>query len=275
MNAANRNLLVRVISALVLAPPLVLLILWERPEGVALIINFAVGLALGELYWITLRDDPLWMRALGLLGGVGLSAVIVWISRPGAVLATLVLLTLLITVVQLFWHRDVTRATTQAAQYVFGLLYVAVLLSCLALLKRQPRGAEWVILVLTITWFSDTGAYAAGRALGRHKLYPAISPGKTIEGAVGGLLAAFAAAALAKLWYLPQLSWLGALLLAIPGGALGQLGDLVESMIKRGYGVKDSGKAIPGHGGLLDRIDALLFVAPYVYLCHWLGLVTP
>jgi phosphatidate cytidylyltransferase len=148
---------------------------------------------------------------------------------------------------------------------VFGFVYVPLLLTPIGLVKRFPDGHDWVFLILTVTWLSDTGAYAAGRALGRHKLYPAISPGKSVEGAVGGLLSSLGAAVLAKLTYMPQLGWLDVVLISLPGGALGQVGDLVESMLKRAFGVKDSGWIIPGHGGLLDRIDALLFCVPYVY----------
>ena len=141
-----------------------------------------------------------------------------------------------------------------------------MLLTPLALLKRQPDGSDWIFLTCSITWLSDTGAYFTGRALGKHKLYQAISPGKSIEGAIGGLFASVASASVAKLWYMPQIGWLDAVLIATIGGALGQAGDLVELMIKRGYEVKDSGWIIPGHGGLLDRIDALLFSTPFVYL---------
>jgi phosphatidate cytidylyltransferase len=154
----------------------------------------------------------------------------------------------------------------------YGALYVGLLMF-IALLKRDQgaRGGGWVFLLLTVTWFGDTFAYAAGRLAGRHKLYPRISPGKTWEGAVGGLVGSFAAAALAHAWYLPELSWAGAAGVALPAGALGQVGDLCESLLKRAYGVKDSGALLPGHGGLLDRIDALLFAAPYVYYCaRWL-----
>ena len=161
---------------------------------------------------------------------------------------------------------DLPTATSRTGLTLLGVHYVALLLTPLALLKRLPQGSDWIFLVLTITWLSDTGAYFSGRALGRHKLYPAISPGKSIEGAIGGLCSSVGAAVLAHLWYMPQLGWRDAVLIAVIGGALGQAGDLVESMVKRGYGVKDSGWIIPGHGGLLDRIDALLFSAPFVYL---------
>ena len=266
MNEANRNLVLRVISAAVLAPPVVLLIFWRRPEGTALLVHLACALALVEFYGITLKDRPAWLRGLGVLLGVGVSATMVWAPKPELLNAALVGSMLVLALAQLVHLGDSRTAGSSLALLVMGLLYVPLLLTPLALLKKFPDGASWIVLVLTITWFADTGAYFAGRALGRHKLYPAVSPGKTVEGAVGGLLASFGAAALAKAWYLPSLSWLDAAAISLPASALGQAGDLVESMLKRAYQVKDSGRLIPGHGGLLDRIDALLFCAPYVYL---------
>ncbi|MBW2734393.1 MAG: phosphatidate cytidylyltransferase [Deltaproteobacteria bacterium] len=266
MKDANRNLIVRIASAALLTPPLVLSVFWSRPEGIALWVLLAIVIGQGEFYWIALKEDPPWLRVVGVFWGVVLGAALYFDPFTNAALVTLIVATLSLAILQLFFHSELSRATAQLGVMLFGLLYVPLLITPLALLKRLPHGAEWIILVFCVTWFADTGAYAAGRTFGRHKLYPKISPGKTIEGALGGVLAAVGAAALAHFWYLPELTWTHGLLIAIPGSLLGMVGDLVESMIKRGYGAKDSGRAIPGHGGLLDRIDALLFVVPYVYL---------
>jgi phosphatidate cytidylyltransferase len=112
---------------------------------------------------------------------------------------------------------------------------------------------------------SDTAAYYTGRAFGRHKLAPRVSPGKTWEGAVGGMCASLALAALAHYWFFPELSLRAALPLAALMNVLGVLGDLTESALKRGAGAKDAAKILPGHGGLLDRLDSLLFNAPLLY----------
>jgi phosphatidate cytidylyltransferase len=267
LSEANRNLLIRIGTAVVLAPPLVALILWERAEPTAVVVHCAVLVALLEFYWIALPQDPPWVRVVGALIGLAISVAWFWLpGRPDLLLALLIFSTMTATTLQLVIFRDIADAARAAATMVFGLLYVPLLLTPLALLKRFVDGGDWVLLVLMVAFFSDTGAYAAGRAFGRHRLYPAVSPGKTVEGALGGLVASFAAAAMAKLWFMPQLGWLDALLVAVPGGALGQIGDLVESMIKRAFAVKDSGRIIPGHGGLLDRVDALLFCGAYVYL---------
>jgi phosphatidate cytidylyltransferase len=266
MKDANRNLIVRLTSAALLVPVLLVVILWERPEPMAVCVHIAVMIGMVEFYWITLRDDPVWMRVAGILLGLLVSVTMYWCPRPDATTAAIIAATLVATLLHLIRYGDLPTAAARTGLMIFGVLYVAVLLTPLALLKRFPEGSDWLFLVLSVTWLSDTGAYFSGRALGRHKLYPAISPKKSVEGAFGGLLSSVGAAVLAKLWYMPQLSWIDGILISTVGGALGQAGDLVESMIKRGYEVKDSGWIIPGHGGLLDRIDALLFSTPYVFL---------
>lgn len=133
-----------------------------------------------------------------------------------------------------------------------------------------PVGMAWVLAVVLATWAGDSAAYLAGRVFGRHKLAPVVSPGKTIEGALGGLLASVlvSAAVFAVSGALP--TWTGAFVGA-GIGVCGQLGDLSESFLKRQAGVKDSGDLIPGHGGMLDRVDALLFAFPAALLMFWIA----
>ena len=120
--------------------------------------------------------------------------------------------------------------------------------------------------MLLIAWFGDTGGYFGGRFFGKTKLYEAVSPKKTWAGAIGGMLGSVLAVVLLKEVHLHQLTWIDVVLIGVPGSILGQMGDLAESLLKRSVGVKDSGALLPGHGGMLDRIDAVLFIAPYVYL---------
>jgi phosphatidate cytidylyltransferase len=208
-------------------------------------------------------------RTLGVVLGLALSAHVYF--RTGEGLSLTLLLagsTVLAFVYLLFRHGAIETVAARMAALGFGWVYVALLLVFVALLKTLPTGHGWVLLTLTLVWFSDTGAYFAGRFLGPtfpHKLYEAMSPKKTVVGAFGGVAGSFLAAVLAKVFWLPQLEWVDCVALTLPANVLGQVGDLCESMLKRSLGVKDSGALLPGHGGMLDRIDALLFAAPYIY----------
>ena len=175
---------------------------------------------------------------------------------------------------------------------VLGVLYVAFLGGHLLAVRTgfsqvfPPEGGywvgEWVIdktlsthllaFFFLVLMGSDTGAYYTGRALGRHKLAPSVSPGKTWEGAAGGMAASLLAAALAHYWFFPELQLGAALGLAAVMNVLGVVGDLTESALKRGAKAKDAAQILPGHGGLLDRLDSLLFNAPLIYyfaLYYW------
>ena len=148
---------------------------------------------------------------------------------------------------------------------VQGIIYIPLLLSFLILIRNQTDGMIWIFLILAVIFAGDTSAYYFGSYLGRHKLCPAVSPGKTIEGSVGGLAANLLVGSVVKLFFLPELPWAQSLFLFAVMGVAGQAGDLFESMLKRSSKVKDSGGLLPGHGGFLDRIDALLFAAPVAY----------
>jgi phosphatidate cytidylyltransferase len=124
----------------------------------------------------------------------------------------------------------------------------------------------WILFVLVVVFFGDIGALYAGTFLGKHKLYPALSPKKTIEGSLGGLGANIICGGLFKLIFMPELSWGVSLLFFIALGAAGQIGDLFESGLKRVADIKDSGGILPGHGGILDRADAAMYAAPVAYM---------
>lgn len=158
-----------------------------------------------------------------------------------------------------------------AAKQIQGVCYIGLPLALLLLLRQTPQGTTWVFLLCAVIFAGDTAALYAGTFWGRHKLSPAISPGKTVEGAVAGLAANLIVAAAGKALFLPQMGWGVCLLFSVSAGIMGQVGDLFESQLKRVSNVKDSGTMLPGHGGVLDRIDALLFAAPVAYLFRlWL-----
>lgn len=148
----------------------------------------------------------------------------------------------------------------------FAPIYTVVLFSHLYLIRGLEKGVEWAFLTFILVWATDTFAYLIGRAMGRHLLAPQVSPKKTVEGAAGGLLFCVLSGLIAwkVIGGLPWTSFLGLSLLV---GISGQIGDLFESALKRSVNIKDSGNLIPGHGGILDRFDSLLFVIPIVY--YW------
>lgn len=156
------------------------------------------------------------------------------------------------------------------SRLIMGVVYVGVLISYLPLLRNLPEGGEWLVVLTAITAGSDSGAYYSGRLFGKRKLSPAISPKKTIEGAIGGLVCAVAAGIGLALLLLDQVSLLFIFFAAIILTGVGILGDLAESIIKRGTGTKDSGRLLAGHGGILDRIDSILLAAPVLYYLLYL-----
>ncbi|HXN05757.1 MAG TPA: phosphatidate cytidylyltransferase [Nitrospiria bacterium] len=149
----------------------------------------------------------------------------------------------------------------------FGLFYVPFFLGHLILLRGMENGAQLVFFLCFVTWGTDAGAYFAGKAFGKRKMAPLISPNKTWEGAAGGLLAGIAFSVLSWYWFLPFMTLKEAVSLALALGIAGQAGDLVESMFKRSNQVKDSGSWIPGHGGVLDKVDSFIFTGPLLYYC--------
>ncbi len=265
------NLSQRLLTAAVGVPILLALIFLAPPWGWTAFIMLAASVAAREYYRIVAADSKR-MPWVGIIGGLAIIGPLVFFPGDERVCLSVAGALPLYSLLAMLAHPgEMKEVPRRAGLLALGLLYTGVLPAFVALLRYHPQGSYLIVLVLTIAFLGDTGAYFAGRFLGRHKLYPAVSPKKTWEGAVGGLLASAGAAALAHFWYLPELPLLTGLILGAGLGALGQMGDLCESMLKRAYDVKDSGQILPGHGGLLDRIDALLFAAPGLYLAvRWL-----
>lgn len=168
------------------------------------------------------------------------------------------------------WSRQ-PPVTEPAALTLLGVLYIGWFLGHSLAVYRLPDGADLILLLAGITWIGESAAYVVGSTLGRRKLAPTISPKKTVEGAIAQLLGSVLAALGLAVWLVPE--WTAAQVLVAGGvlGVTGQVGDLAESAMKRAAGVKDAGGLIPGHGGVLDRIDGLLFNAPAFYYCVMLG----
>jgi phosphatidate cytidylyltransferase len=167
-------------------------------------------------------------------------------------------------VVQLF-KKDYSKVLTEISITIFGSIYLGYLFSFLLKIKDLPNGNYFLISLLIITWANDSGAYLIGTKLGKNKIFPKISPKKTIEGSIGGIIFGIAGTFALKGWL--SLTFNELLFLGLIISIIAQLGDLFESILKRGSGIKDSGTLVPGHGGILDCLDSLIFTAPVFYYC--------
>jgi phosphatidate cytidylyltransferase len=266
--AARSNLTTRLLTALVGIPTIVALLYFGPPWGWAGFLASAVIVGALEFFGMTHPTDR-FSQVLGIVASLGIFAVFWWFGADARVLLT-VLLALPTFALFATLARLGANETTgmRAFAMAFGPVWIGGGLATLALLRRDAgdSGPGFVILSLVLSWFSDTGAYFAGRFLGKHKLYEAVSPKKTVEGAIGGLVAAVLGAVVGHFFYLRSLPLDHAIILAVVAGSLGQAGDLGESMLKRSFGVKDSGGIVPGHGGILDRIDALIVTSAFAYV---------
>ncbi len=260
----------RWITGIVLLPPLVALIAFGPPFLLALLAGLVALLGLREYFRIVFAEgfdaDVHVLMALAAVAAVGL----LWAAyQPATALIPAVLFLDLAAcaLFLVFRFREDFPAVSMVVRQVCSVVYIPLNLACLVLLYRSgDHGAAWVFLVLAVAFAGDTAAFYVGRRWGRRKLCPNVSPGKTVAGALGGVGGSMVAGALVKLLGLPGVPWPELLLFCALAAVLGQLGDMFESILKRTSGIKDSGRLLPGHGGILDRIDALLFVAPAAYL---------
>ena len=281
--------LARRVAFAVVAVPVALAVLWFGGLPLALLLGLISGLGAWELYRMARAGGGTPFVAAGVIAAAAIPMLVhaehvQWLRVPISA-ATLAVLALLGASV---WLRGVDgKPLSAVAVTLFGVVYTGVMLSFGYALRYYPyaigdaAGAAVVLLPLLLTWASDTGAYFVGRAFGKRKLIPSVSPGKTVAGAVGAVVVTvlvclaysrFLLRPAAQLAFSP----LGALAFGLGVSVVAQLGDLVESLLKREAGVKDSSRILPGHGGILDRFDSLFFVLPVAYpLLLWLLVPAP
>lgn len=258
-------MLLRIVAALVGLGVVVPAIVWGGMPGAHIVAGLVFLVSLDEYSRMAVPDDH-WFALLVLLVAGGSVYGSHLFLPAGTETWVLALATLFVLIASMLRVKDTAAGQRVAARLAVGLIYIAVLFSYVIKVRELDNGVAWLFLTLTVTWAGDTGAYFSGRALGKHKLFERVSPKKTWEGAIGGFVAAIAFACAFKYLLMPELSWVQAALVGATLDIVGVLGDLVESMFKRAYGVKDSGWIMPGHGGILDRIDSLLFTAPVAWV---------
>lgn len=267
----------RLLTAAVALPILIASIIlpgWV-PETVWIFVAIAVAAlaaAMFEFFSLTKKLELKADAGIAYLGAAGL--VVGFIVDAPAKAPDLLLIAMAIFLIVLFvtqtfrFQKDFSKMLTGMGVTVLGVVYIAFLGGFLISTRvgfDAVLSTKLLLFFFVVIFGSDAGQYFSGRALGKHKLAPAISPGKTVEGAIGGLVAAAAFGALCTLVFFPELPYQFSVPLGIVMAALGMLGDLAESAIKRGAGAKDAASILPGHGGLLDRLDSLLFNAPLLY----------
>lgn len=261
------NLAMRLTTAAIVSPLLLALLFFGPAWGWYLLMLAATGVAAVELFGMTHPEDRV-LRWIGVAVSLALSLGLYVGTHDARWLLTLWFgATIVSVLVPIFRPGHIPTAGGRMMAGIAIPWYLA-LLTPLALLRRDQDllGPGYVLMTLMFAWMSDTWAYFVGRRWGKTPLYPALSPKKTREGFVASLGGALFGSCLAHFWYLPQIPLVHALVLGLIAGALGQAGDLAESLLKRSMAIKDSGSIIPGHGGLMDRIDALVIASSVVYI---------
>jgi phosphatidate cytidylyltransferase len=254
-------LITRILSAAILIP-LVVLAAYLGGWWFAGLVSLFAALAVIEFYQLARRLGPRPSLVAGTMLSIG---VILAAQFPNArITPALFTTTLAVLMVVYVIRQDFDRFLGDWAVTITGSAYVGGLLSYFVLLRNLEQGLAWVVLAAAVTWLGDTGAYLVGTAIGQRPFFPRVSPRKTLEGAIAGMLiGTLSGVAVGTLWL--RLYWPVAAALGLLTSLAATFGDLAESLIKRQAGAKDSGNLIPGHGGALDRVDSLLFAGAVVY----------
>lgn len=272
----------RILTALIALPVLIASIVLPAYQPLTVwlfIIIAALGLSAGlfEFFSLTKKLELKGDATIAYLGAAVLFVAFLFDTpgtAPSLLLATVAAFLIAVLITQTFrFQKDFSKMLTGVGVTILGVMYVAFLGGYLVSMRvgfnfdpSLPNlSTHLLAYFFLVIMGSDIGAYFAGRALGKHKLAPGISPGKTVEGLIGGILAAAGFAALSTFWFFPELPYKWSIPLACVMAVIGVLGDLAESAMKRGSGAKDAASILPGHGGFLDRLDSLLFNAPILY----------
>lgn len=251
-------------TGLLIVPPIIFLIIIGTPFILTLLVMAVSYLGLKEYYRLTLPGSNDIEKFIGILSGI----IIILISVYGdsnAHYIFIVIILLIISVIYMIISKDLSKIASKIGIMLFGIFYIGFLLSHISMIRIIEDGLKWILFLIITVWSADIFALLFGSFWGRHKLYPKISPNKTYEGLLGALIGPLISGTIYSWFFFPNLDKIKCIGLSIGIGFFAQLGDFTESMIKRGANVKDSGNLIPGHGGMLDRLDSFLFSSPFLY----------
>ena len=257
----------RIITAIVFLPAFFLIVQYGNSAIFFIFFSLILLAALFEFYTLLIQNGQRCMLYAGMILGwlVGFSFLS---NQNHLMLFSMVISVTGMFIIKQFSKQPINLVVEEISNTLFGVLYIGLLLSYVILIREDEGGRQLIFMLFLIIWFGDSVAYYIGSFVGKYPLAPSISPNKTIEGALGGLLGSLAGVLLAQYWLHPNISSLNCIILGLATGIAGQMGDLCESMVKRSLKVKDSGFLVPGHGGLLDRLDSVLFSAPVFYYIH-------
>lgn len=262
----KNNLYIRIITGLLFLP-IFYFVAWKLPTAYfTVLVMAATAIGQYEFYRMAHARGFHPNRVLGIVLGVLLVLEFYQPPFPGAGrYITIAACVLAIMAGRLFSRRPVEGALEDVAATFLGVFYVALLFAFQVAIRTGLHGRQWLVFLYFVIWASDIGAYSIGIPFGKHRLYEKVSPKKSIEGLIGALAAAAGMALLCRAWFMPPVGMREAVALGLVLASVGTVGDLSESLFKRAAGVKDSGGIIPGHGGILDRMDSMLFAAPVMY----------
>ena len=257
----------RLITAVILISVVVLILIYGNITGVKVITLLASGFCFYEYFNMAFKEES-YLNFKWLGAGIGVFLVFVNLAAETEFFYGAVTVALLVLFVFYLYQAAKTGEIyyDKLSSSVLGILYIAFFMGCFPLVRLLPFGLHWVFLMLIIAWGSDLGGFVLGKWLGTKKLLEVISPNKTIEGGVGGVIFSVFFVLIYSFVFFQELKMIEAVFLAIVGSILAQCGDLFESFLKRHFQVKDSSSLIPGHGGMLDAIDSVFFVAPFLYV---------
>lgn len=260
----------RIFSALLLVPPFLLLVHFGSPFHFALLVSLAIGLAAWEFSRLCPAGTDYGLSLLTVIGALGwhVGVTSTWgVAGVGAAVGGMALLRVALL------SAEFRVTLLQAAWIVLGTVYVGGFLSFASPLRAVPDGRQLIYFLVFTTWAGDIGAFYIGSRFGEQLLARRLSPKKTVEGALAGMAFTVLVAMAGSRWVWPRLTWPMAAVVSLLLAIVGIVGDLCESAVKRGAGVKDSGGLIPGHGGVLDRLDSVMFACPVLYALVRIGWV--